>query len=59
MTLARHFSTIHYTRILSNGEKNDRKWLLYSKDTDQLFIYLFIYFFVASCLSLNVLNYIY
>ncbi|XP_057514940.1 uncharacterized protein LOC130796584 [Actinidia eriantha] len=27
----RHFSSVHYVRHLSNGEKVDRKWLIYSE----------------------------
>ena len=35
----RNLSTIHYTWILSNREKQDRKWLVYSKDMDQVFCF--------------------
>ncbi|KAI8558974.1 hypothetical protein RHMOL_Rhmol04G0138100 [Rhododendron molle] len=28
---SRHFSSLHYIRHLPNGEKNDRKWLVYSE----------------------------
>ena len=33
----KHFSSTHYTRYLSNGEKTIRKWLVYSISLDKVF----------------------
>ena len=36
---SKHFFTIHYTRILANGEKYDRRWLVYSKELNKIFCF--------------------
>ena len=35
----RRFSSIHYKRILSNGEAVPRSWLMYSEDSDKAFCF--------------------
>ena len=49
-----HFSISFYTQILSNGEKHDRRWLLYSKILDKTYFFCCKLFGLKSSTSLLV-----
>ena len=48
---SRHFSSSNYIQELPNGEKHERKWLIYSRDLDRVFSFCCKLFNVDSCTS--------
>lgn len=58
--ISRHFSELHYTRILPNGESQYRKRLVYSKSVDKLYSFrckLFESIYLTSDLANEGYNY--
>ena len=48
---SRHFSSLNYIQILSNGEKYKKRWLIYCRDLDKVFCFYYKLFNIISCTS--------
>jgi len=44
----KHFSSSNYIRTLPNGEKYERRWLIYSRDLDKVFCFCCKFFNIVS-----------